>query len=307
MKRLALVASGVLVMSSAQAAGAALWNFYGVYSSSSSLDSNKLRALLKTFENTPLVSGCPTPRADRSLAGFARVRGKLTTTGKLTITSLSAYGDHQTLDGCLRQAIASWRFSQSAADAGTEIRFNLYIGRAGAQPAAVSDQPVRSNQPAPIPPKQHSKGLIGGLGTGGGAGGIGVVGGRYPRSSYYRSSAKLASVSSRGGLQLSMVNWAIEQLHLESNARYCHQTAAKRRPDLQGSYAITLRVGKSGMVEKIDLTRDTLRDSAVFACLARYLFPYTSYTASSAKTPFPPSRQATTIKIAFDFPVAEQR
>lgn len=275
--------------------------FYGVRTDGN-LPAWKVRLLLKGHERTRLGCHIARPDGKTTMRGSVRVEGTIGKGGKLLGLKVKASGDHRSLEACATKAIRRWSFSSDKRDVGTRLRFTFYVsfrrssGVLGALRAARADYGV-------------SGGMAGGVA--GGSGGLGVAGiGRGSgtlgrRSSYtrYRSSASIDQITSSGALQQGVVSWAVQQLRLESNVRYCHQRVARDDPKVGGRYKITLRVGKNGGLEKLELLKDTVSNVQLQSCVMRYLLSYSSYRKT---TPFPSASGTTDVTLSLTFPTARK-
>jgi len=137
--------------------------------------------------------------------------------------------------------------------------------------------------------------ILGDSSTASGIGRLGT-GRRYER---YQSTATLGTVTTSGSLQQSVVTWALQRQGLESSIRYCHSSSAKQNATIQGKLKLSLRVGKNGGVEKVELVSNTINDLQLQGCVMRYMVSYSSYRTA---TPFPASTGTTDVTVELSFP-----
>jgi len=267
--------------------------FYGV-TASGGLSSWKVRQQLAVHKYDRLA-GCNIPAQKRgTLPGSVRVTGVLTKEGRLRIARLKASGGHQPYEACMRRTVARWRLSTKPEHAGTTINFTFYVSFS----SEVGILGALSTK--------GKGGVVGGLGLRGSGTGIGTgYSSRYKRNRMrYESQATVSSVTAAGALSQGIVAWALKQMRFESNVRYCHRTAAQRRPELKGRYELSLTVGKNGSLDRIELAKSTLDDAHLQSCVMRYLLRYSTY---NPVTTFPTSKGTTSIKLTLDFPKADKK
>ncbi|MCB9557754.1 MAG: hypothetical protein H6707_16710 [Deltaproteobacteria bacterium] len=280
-KIIALCAIGGALWTTAAQADVApvTWRFSAIYSSSGRLPAAVLRSRLQAFSYA-MLSGCSLPAGKRLLSGSVSLSGKLDAAGRLSTDSVGGSGDHRALKFCIAKTVESWRLSDIPSHAGVTVRFNVQLS--GGSMLRSNAPPLRSNAP------------VGGIAKMP----IGTLGGP---SNYVGSKAMITQVNARGALTEELARWALTRAYFEGQLRTCHRAAMRRKGQLAGKMLIELRAIADGSVTKVELIRDSTGSPEIFACAVRNLFPYTSSTATSVKTIFPPARGRTTIRISADF------